>query len=53
MRRTAIRGFPGWGAKSTAAVLAKYNHLEAIPEDGTTWGVNAANAGASGQDAGA
>jgi 5'-3' exonuclease len=38
-------GLPGWGAKSTAAVLAKYKHLEAIPEDGTTWGVNAANAG--------
>ena len=39
-------GLPGWGAKSTAAVLAKYGHLEAIPADGTTWGVNAANAGA-------
>jgi len=39
-------GLPGWGAKSTAAVLAKYKRLEAIPEDGTTWGVNAANAGA-------
>src|SRR4029077_6190775 len=42
-------GLPGWGAKSTAAVLAKYGHLEAIPADGTTWGVNAANAGALGR----
>ena len=42
-------GLPGWGAKSTAAVLAKYGHLEAIPADGTTWGVNAASAGALGR----
>jgi len=42
-------GLPGWGTKSTAAVLAKYGHLEAIPADGTTWGVNAANAGALGR----
>jgi 5'-3' exonuclease len=42
-------GLPGWGAKSTAAVLAKYGHLEAIPADGTTWGVNAANAAALGR----
>src|SRR4051794_11485639 len=39
-------GLPGWGAKSAAAVLGKYLHLEKIPADGTTWGVNAANAGA-------
>ena len=24
-------GLPGWGAKSTAAVLARYGHLESIP----------------------
>jgi 5'-3' exonuclease len=36
-------GLPGWGAKSAAAVLAKYRHLEAIPADWRTWGVNAAN----------
>jgi 5'-3' exonuclease len=36
-------GLPGWGAKSSAAVLAKYGHLEAIPEDWRQWGVNAAN----------
>ncbi len=39
-------GLPGWGAKSAAAVLGKYLHLEAIPAEGSTWGVNAANAGA-------
>ena len=27
-------GLPGWGAKSTAAVLAKFGHLESIPADG-------------------
>ena len=39
-------GLPGWGAKSTAAVLAQYGHLETIPADWRTWGVNAANPGA-------
>jgi 5'-3' exonuclease len=39
-------GVPGWGAKSTAAVLAKYGHLESIPADWHTWGVNAAHPGA-------
>jgi 5'-3' exonuclease len=42
-------GLPGWGAKSTSAVLAKYGHLEAIPTDGATWGVNAAKAGTLGR----
>jgi 5'-3' exonuclease len=37
-------GLQGWGAKSSAAVLAKFGHLEAIPEDWKTWGVNAYNA---------
>src|SRR5436305_11328572 len=39
-------GFPGlqgWGAKSTAAVLAKYRHIENIPDDWRIWGVNAAS----------
>ena len=44
MRPTAIPGLPGWGAKSTAAVLARYGHLEAIPEDSREWRVNAASA---------
>jgi 5'-3' exonuclease len=39
-------GLPGWGAKSSAAVLARYKHFEAIPEDSRNWGVNAANAAA-------
>jgi 5'-3' exonuclease len=36
-------GLPGWGAKSTAAVLARYGHLESIPPDGRTWAANVAN----------
>ena len=42
----AADGYPGlrgWGAKSAAAVLARYGHLESIPDDWRTWGVNAAN----------
>jgi 5'-3' exonuclease len=38
-------GLPGWGAKSTAAVLAKFGQLEAIPADWREWHVNAFNAG--------
>jgi 5'-3' exonuclease len=37
-------GLPGWGAKSTAAVLAKYGHIEAIPDDSREWRVNATSA---------
>ena len=37
-------GLPGWGAKSAAAVLAKYSHLEAIPADARTWNVNVTSA---------
>src|SRR5882672_3042879 len=39
-------GLPGWGAKSSAAVLAKFVHLESIPTDWREWRVNAANASA-------
>jgi 5'-3' exonuclease len=42
----AADGYPGlrgWGAKSTAAVLARYGHLESIPDDWRTWGVNASS----------
>jgi 5'-3' exonuclease len=39
-------GLPGWGAKSSAAVLAKYMHLESIPLDCREWRVNATNASA-------
>ena len=43
----AADGFPGlagWGAKSAAAVLAKYRHIEAIPADPREWNVNVASA---------
>ena len=36
-------GLPGWGAKSAAAVLAKFNHLESIPAYWREWGVNVAS----------
>jgi 5'-3' exonuclease len=38
-------GLPGWGPKSAAAVLARFGHLEAIPEDARNWHVNATHAG--------
>ena len=38
-------GLPGWGAKSSAAVLARFLHIESIPADSRDWHVNAANAG--------
>jgi len=34
-------GLVGWGAKSAAAVLAKYGHIESIPDDWRSWSVNA------------
>jgi 5'-3' exonuclease len=39
-------GLRGWGAKSSAAVLAKFVHLEAIPKDHREWRVNATGAAA-------
>ncbi len=39
-------GLPGWGAKSSAAVLAKFLHIESIPLDCAEWRVNVANASA-------
>jgi 5'-3' exonuclease len=39
-------GLAGWGAKSSAAVLAKFFHLESIPKDCREWRVNATNASA-------
>jgi 5'-3' exonuclease len=38
-------GFPGltgWGAKSAAAVLARFKHIESISSDWREWGVNVA-----------
>ena len=39
-------GLTGWGAKSAAAVLARFGRLESIPTDPRDWHVNAANASA-------
>jgi 5'-3' exonuclease len=33
-------GLPGWGAKSAAAVLSKFGHLESIPMDWREWRVS-------------
>ena len=44
----AADGYPGlrgWGAKSSASVLAKFLHLESIPKDRAEWHVNIASAG--------
>jgi 5'-3' exonuclease len=32
-------GLPGWGAKSASAVLARYEHLDQIPEQASGWDV--------------
>jgi len=37
-------GLKGWGAKSTAAVLAKFGHIEDIPADWRDWSVDASHA---------
>lgn len=37
-------GIPGWGTKSAAAVLLRYEHLEDIPADPQAWGLPAARA---------
>lgn len=34
-----IPGLQGWGAKSSAAVLGRYGHLESIPESAAHWEV--------------
>ena len=39
-------GLKGWSAKSSAAVLGKFAHLESIPTDWREWRVNATNASA-------
>jgi len=35
-------GIPGWGAKSAAVLLARYGHIEAIPQEYAQWGLGAA-----------
>ena len=44
----AADGFPGlrgWGAKSTAAVLGRYGHIDVIPDDPADWDVPVRGAG--------
>jgi len=38
-------GLPGWGARSAAAVLGRFVHLEAIPADAAEWHVDVRSAG--------
>ena len=35
-----IPGIPKWGAKTTASILARYKHIEAIPQNPADWEVN-------------
>lgn len=37
-------GLPGWGTKSAAAVLARWKHLEAIPQSALDWEIPLRNA---------
>lgn len=39
-----IPGVPTWGEKSAAALLSKYQHIEAIPDDIEQWGLSAGRA---------
>ncbi len=39
-------GLAGWGAKSSAAVLAKFGHIESIPASVRDWQVNVMNSAA-------
>ncbi len=39
-------GLAGWGAKSAAAVLATYRHIEAIPDDHRAWTIQITRAAA-------
>jgi 5'-3' exonuclease len=44
-----IPGLPRWGGKSAAAVLARYRHIEAIPDDEAEWEVRVRGATALAQ----
>jgi 5'-3' exonuclease len=39
-----IPGIPAWGAKSAAALLSSFEHIEDIPEDTGLWGMTAGRA---------
>lgn len=46
-------GFPGiprWGAKSAAAVLARYHHIEDVPDDEARWDIKIRGAAALAQN---
>ena len=38
-------GIPGWGAKSASSVLARFEQIEAIPDDPTRWKLKAISPG--------
>ncbi len=38
-------GIPGWGAKSAAAVLSRFEHLESIPADPAKWKISSVSPG--------
>jgi len=38
-------GIPSWGAKSSSAVLARFEHLESIPNDANKWKLKAISPG--------
>ncbi len=40
----AVPGLPGWGAKSSSVVLAKYSRLELIPPSPADWGLEVRSA---------
>ena len=42
-------GLPGWGAKSAATVLARYEHVDAIPDDAAEWDVTVRGAAEAGR----
>jgi 5'-3' exonuclease len=44
-----IPGVPRWGAKSAAALLARYGHVDAIPDDPNDWDVRVRGAAALAQ----
>ncbi|MGH7696130.1 MAG: 5'-3' exonuclease H3TH domain-containing protein, partial [Gemmatimonadaceae bacterium] len=41
-------GIPGWGSKSAAVLLARYGHIDAIPNDERQWQVAVRGAAALG-----
>jgi 5'-3' exonuclease len=41
-----IPGIPRWGARSAATLLARYGHIEAIPDDAAAWDVGVRGAAA-------